>query len=118
VLRIEGPEEIPVRIALELVVDDIARGGEVARSARQAIERLLDPAIGGHEGVGFALGETPSDTDITAALVALPHLEGIRSVTVLGADGLPLGTLKPSQLIRLAPDGVIVDVRLDTEVPA
>ena len=118
VLRIEGPEEIAVRIGLELVVDDIARGGEVARTARQAIERLLDPAIGGHEGVGFALGESPSDTDITATLVGIPHLEGIRSATVQRADGSPLGTLKPSQLIRLASDGVTVDVRLETEVPA
>jgi hypothetical protein len=118
VLRIEGAEEIPIRIGLELVVSDIARGGEVARAAQQAIERLLDPAIGGHEGVGFALGGIPSDTDITARLVGISHLEGIRSATVQRADGSPLGTLKPSQLIRLAPDGVTVDVRLETEVPA
>ena len=118
VLRIEGPEEIPVRIRLELVVDDIGRGGEVAGAAREAIAQLLDPAIGGHEGAGFELGQSPSDTDITAALVGIRHLEGIRSATVTRADGAPLGATKPSQLIRLAPDGVTVDVRLETEVPA
>jgi hypothetical protein len=118
VLKIEGPEDVAIRIGLVLIVDDIAWGGEVARNAREAIERLLDPAIGGHEGVGFALGEIPSETDISATLVGIAHLEGIGSVTVTRADGSPLATLKPSQLIRLAPDGVTVDVRLETEVLA
>jgi hypothetical protein len=118
VLRIEGPKEVPIRIALELVVDDIAWGGEVARNARQAIEQLLDPATGGHQAVGFALGEIPSQTDITAALVGIRHVEEIRSATATRVDGSPLGTLTPSELVRVIPDGVTVDVRLETEVTA
>jgi hypothetical protein len=118
VLQITGPEEIVVRIDLALLVDAIESSGSVAADARVRVATLLDPAIGGHDGVGWALGEALTETEIAAALIGIEHLEGITSAVVSTRDGGSVTTLKPSQLIRLAPDGVAIAIGVPEEVTA
>jgi hypothetical protein len=116
VVQITGPVEVVVRVELTLVVDAIESSGEVSRQARERVEKLLDAAAGGHDRIGWALGAIPTDTEIAAELADIPHVESITSVTVTRIDGKSLTSLRPIELARLAPDGVTVDVRLESEV--
>lgn len=118
VLQITGPDEIVVRVDLELVVAAIESSGSVAAEARLRVAKLLDPATGGRDGVGWALGEMLTETEIAAALVGIRHLEGIEKVVVTKRDGGALTPLKPSQLIRLAPDGVAIAIGVPAGVTA
>jgi hypothetical protein len=111
-LEITGPDEVFVRIDLRLIVDEIESSGQVAKDAREWLASLLDAATGGHEHIGWALGDVPSDTDIAAALAGIGHLEGVLPSTIARIDGKALAPLKPSELVRLAPDGVTVNVFL------
>lgn len=117
-LRITAPEEVKVRINVTLVIDAIEDSGDVATAVQQAIENLLDPAIGGHDGVGWPLGQAPSETDISAALIGIPHVETVTSIVVTTLDGTPVGAMKPWQLIRVVPDGVIAQMSVDAGVVA
>ena len=117
-LEITGPEEIPIRIDLALTIDAIEASGAVAKQARLRLEKWLDPAVGGRDGTGWSLGEVPTDAEIAAALTGLEHLEAIERIAITRVDGAPLTALKPSQLARLAPDGVTATMRLEQEVEA
>ena len=114
-LDIEGPEEIAIRIDLTLTLDAIEQSGAVAKEARQRLERWLDPGFGGRDKTGWMLGEAPTDSEIAAALTDIKHLEAIERITITRVDGLPLTTLKPSQLARLAADGVTATMRLEQD---
>lgn len=117
VLEVNGPREVPIHIGLTVIVDTIEMSGTVAAGAQQALTDLLDPATGGHDGLGWPFGAVPSDTDIAAALVALDHLEGIEPSTITRADGTALTTLAVTDLVRLPADGLTVNVLLpDTTV--
>jgi hypothetical protein len=114
-MDITGPREVLVRLELRLVVDAIESSGQVAKDARDRLAALLDPATGGHDGLGWPLGDMPSDTDIAAKLVGIAHLESILPSTIARLDGQALAPLKPFELVRLAPDGITVDALLETE---
>ena len=117
-LEITGPEEIAIRIDLALTIDTLEASGAVAKGARLRLETWLDPAAGGHDGTGWALGDVPTDAEIAAALSGLEHVEAIETITITRVDGKPLTALKPSQLARLAPDGVTATMLLEQEAGA
>lgn len=118
-LVVTGPIEVWVRVDLELVIDTIEASADVVQAARDRVAALLDAATGGLDHVGWALGAIPGDTDVAAALDGIDHLETLDKSVVTRVDGAPLRPLKPSELVRLAPDGVTVRLLLpDTEAPS
>jgi hypothetical protein len=117
-LEITGPEEVAIRIDLALTIDAIEASGAIAKEAGLRLEKWLDPAAGGRDGTGWALGDLPTDTEIAAALTGVAHVEAIETITIARVDGKPLAALKPSQLARLAPDGVTTEMLLEQEAGA
>jgi hypothetical protein len=113
-LEIVGPEAVPVRIELRLTISAIEFSGPVANEAKARVESLLDPATGGHDGLGWWLGDVPSDTDIAAALAGIKHLESVDDIAILRADDRSRpGALTARQLVQLAPEGVVVNVAVE-----
>jgi hypothetical protein len=110
-LDISGPVRVPIRLRIALTVADVEFSGIVADAVSAQIAKLLDAATGNHDGMGWPLGQAPTETDIAAALVGVKRIESVDSVVVLRAiddGGLP--TLRPDQLIQLAPNGVVIEV--------
>lgn len=112
-LRIDGPVVRRLRVAVQLKMTSLDRSGEVAVSAQQKVAALLDSACGGYDGLGWPLGAEPSADDIAAALLDLPHLQGIgeielREVHGDGAEAAWRGAVRPAELVMLAEDGVRV----------
>jgi hypothetical protein len=116
VLTVSGPREVSIHIDLTVIVDVIESSGPVSAAAQTALTGLLDPASGGHDGLGWPIGAAPSDTDIAAALDDIDHLEGIESPSITRADGTALGTLAATDLVRLATDGLTLNVVLPDTV--
>jgi hypothetical protein len=137
-LALVEPALISIRIRLTLTIDAIEWSGTVAARAQAAVEGLLDPASGGLTGTGWRLGEIPTDDDLAASLTGIEHLESVDGVTIERAGGddppparaagaacgccpppassaapAPLGPLRPEQLLRLVPDGVVVQTRVE-----
>ena len=117
-LEIAGPVPIPVRLRIALTVADVEFSGIVSDDVAAEIAKFLDPAAGNHDGLGWPLGEVPSETDIAAALVGVKRIESLDSIVILHAiDDGALARLRSDQLIQLAPNGVVVDVAVaDLEV--
>jgi hypothetical protein len=114
-LQLVAPELIPLRVRLQLTIDAIEHSGSVAAAASAALQQLLDPALGGLDGRGWPVGEVPSDADLAAVLIGLPHLESIDDCRLVQVeDEAPIGrTLGPSQLLHLIDDGVVVACRVE-----
>ena len=109
-LTIEGPRIVEIRVNLELTIVSIGDSGSVAKDARERISALLDPALGGWDGAGWPLGEFPAEADIAAKLDGITGLEEADRIEVVRADG-GANAFGPGDLVRLAPEGVVIDFR-------
>jgi hypothetical protein len=122
-LTIAGPTLRTMRVDLRLTVDAIENGGTVARAAADRIAALIDPASGGLDRTGWALGVLPSQGDVAAALADIEHLDGVDAVDFADAtqDGetrSPPRPLRPAELVTLARDGVRVVIAVTEQEPA
>jgi hypothetical protein len=111
VLRIEGPAIRRLRVELVLHIEDLDYAGDVGKSAVESLTSLFDTATGGVTGDGWALGESPTDTDIAVALTDTPRLEAIEGVTLVEVieqnSERPWSiTPGPNELVMLAKDPV------------
>lgn len=116
-LKIVPSDLIPIRVLLQLTITAVEFSGAAAKDAADRIQRLLDPAIGGHDETGWPLGQVPEETDIAATLAGTEHVEGIDACSVqrLNPDGGLEDLhppLRPAQLLNLVPDGVRVDCKV------
>ncbi|MER9247613.1 hypothetical protein [Mesorhizobium sp. M0590] len=122
-LVVETPAIVAGSIALKITVADLAEGGSVADEAIKRVVALLDPATGGIDGLGWRLGASPDESDITAQLMANKRLPGIKGlvdvqsaiVTHAAKGARPL---KPSELFVVRDDDVSVTTVVDEEVGA
>ena len=116
-LRVEGPTLRRLRVALRLRVAGLDRAGEVSRDAKRDIASLFDSATGGVRQEGWPLGATPAAEDIAFALADVPQLEGIAGIELLevaedGSETPWRGTVKASELVVLAGDGVRIEFEI------
>lgn len=110
-LRIEGPVIRRLRIDLELQVETLDHAGALTDFVKQQLATFFDPATGGTDKDGWALGLNPNEGDIALALIDAPHLESIKDVKLRDIidDGrvLPsLEALKGNELVVLDDDPV------------
>lgn len=110
-LRIEGPVIRRLRIDLELQVETLDHAGALTDFVKQQLATFFDPATGGTDKDGWALGLNPNEGDIALALIDAPHLESIKDVKLrdITDDGrvLPsLEALKGNELVVLDDDPV------------
>jgi predicted phage baseplate assembly protein len=110
-LRIEGPAVRKVRIDLTLRVQTLDQAGDVGRDVKKRLAQLFDNATGGADGLGWPLGQSPTDADIAYALMDLPSLESVADVALRESEGPRSDTawpqsFKPNELAVLAEDPV------------
>jgi hypothetical protein len=109
-LRIEGPTIRRLRIDLELQVESLDHAGALTDFVKQQFATFFDPATGGSDKTGWALGLNPNEGDIALALIDAPYLESIKDVKLreITGDGVrpSLETLKVNQLVMLDDDPV------------
>jgi hypothetical protein len=111
VLRIEGPAVRRLRTDLDLRVATLDQAGAVAQEVKKRLAGLFDPATGGADHDGWALGESPAEGDIALALIDTPRLESIAGVGLHeyqrdGRERAWPDTIKPNELVMLAADPV------------
>ena len=110
-LRIEGPAVRRLRVDLELRVATLDHAGAVAQEVKKRLTGLFDPATGGVDKDGWALGENPTEGDVALALIDTPRLDSIGGVSLRedqrdGREGAWPETIKSNELVMLADDPV------------
>jgi len=105
-----APKLRQLRVALGLQVADLDHAGAVAQAVKRRLADLLDQGTGGVSGEGWPLGEGPRPDQIAFALLDVPHLLRLASVTLAELKGDRSAPwpdrLAPDELVRLAPDGL------------
>jgi hypothetical protein len=122
-LTIKGPGVRRLRIDLTLIVRDFDTSASVVKTATDNLTRYFDSATGGVSGAGYPLGASPGNDDIAAALLDIPNLESIASITRVEIDaagnGLPWpASVRADELVMLVPGGVRAGIALAGEVTA
>jgi hypothetical protein len=110
-LRIEGPVVRRLRTDLDLRVSTLDHAGAVAQEVKKRLIGLFDPATGGADKDGWALGENPTEGDIALALIDTPRLDSIAGASLReyrrdGREGAWPDTIKANELVMLAADPV------------
>lgn len=100
-----------LRMDLELEVATLDHAGAVAQEVKWRLTALFDTAIGGVDKEGWALGENPTEGDITLALIDAPRLDsiaglGLREDQREGREGAWPETIRANELVMLADDPV------------
>jgi hypothetical protein len=110
-LTITGPAVRRLRIALVLRVATLDVAGTAASEAKDRLLARFHIERGGEAGDGWPMGSNPREDDIAEALLDLPGLEGIVSITLfevdeLGAERPWQGAVGPRELVMLAPSDI------------
>jgi hypothetical protein len=115
------PSPLPVRVRVTVSLDSVSWSGVVSREITDRIIALLDPATGGDDGTGWPFGQSPSEADLAARLLDIPHLEALGAVSVesVADEESPVAltaSLRPSQMLRVVADEVLVETSLAEDV--
>ncbi len=121
-LVIAPPGARALRVRAELRVASLDVAGAVAEAVKRALQRHLDPATGGDDGLGWPLGASPDARDLAATLIDTPALDGIETLTLLeitasGGQAPWPATLNADELAVLADDGLEFSYRLVGATP-
>ena len=102
-LEVVKPRLLPISIAVTLLADRTADLAALLAAVRGTIARFFDHETGGYDEAGWPIGAMPGQSDVAAALAAVP-LEGLLTgVTITRADSKPLPQPLPADvLVRIA----------------
>ncbi len=81
-LWVAGPEWTEVTVTATVVVTSVEAADPAGDAARTALQRYLHPLTGGPEGQGWALGQRPHGSDLSALLEAVQGVDHVGSLTV------------------------------------
>jgi hypothetical protein len=109
-LTVAAPRIRYLRVDLTLEVPSLDDAGVIADAVKSALAQIFDPATGG-SGNGWQLGAGPTEDDIALALINVPKLQSIQSLAFYetaadGSDALWGRTVRPDDMVMLAPDPV------------
>lgn len=118
VLTVVKADRVPFRVALRLRVASLDVTGSVGTAATQAVQDLFDPATGGYDGLGWRVGDSPTNDDVAARLFSIRDLDNIEAVLFsrddASASGLDRLAVKPDQLAWLVSDGITIQFTTGT----
>jgi len=97
-LWVAGPEWITVTVTATVVVVSVADADASGDRARTALASYLHPRTGGPAGQGWAFGQWPHESDLSAVLEAVSGVDHVRS---LGVDYQPQTGATQADLIRV-----------------
>jgi hypothetical protein len=81
-LWVAGPEWIEVTVTATVVVTSVEAADPAGDAARTALQRYLHPLTGGPDGQGWALGQRPHGSALSALLAAVQGVDHVGSLTV------------------------------------
>ncbi|MFF5112064.1 putative baseplate assembly protein [Streptosporangium sp. NPDC000509] len=81
-LWVAGPEWIALTVKATVVVTSAGEAGLAADRVRAALDRYLHPLTGGVDGQGWALGDRPHGSDLTALLAAVAGVDRVGALSV------------------------------------
>jgi len=87
-LRIAGPHVRRLRVDLRLGVKTLDDAGDVGKQAKARVVNRFSTEFGGDLGEGWPLGQAPSEDDVAEALLDIPGLESIVSISLFELDEL------------------------------
>jgi hypothetical protein len=97
-----------------LRIESLEDAGTLAISARDALTKFFDQALGGTSGRGWPLSREPVEADIAYALAEAAGLAGIAFIELreIDADGHESGwrgSVRKDEIVLLAEDGVRIE---------
>jgi hypothetical protein len=95
---------LTINIKVNVRVADLANADQVREDCEKRIKALLDPKDGGFDGQGWRLGAVPNETDIAARIEDVKHISELVSIDI------EAGRASASHLVRLADDGLHIDI--------
>lgn len=112
-LTIDKPEQVKFRLQISLTVASPDVTGRIVKETTEKVKAFFDPATGGYDRLGWRLGDSPTDADVAAQLIAIDNIEGTGNIrfsrvgdAATAAERLPI---KSDQLAWLAPDGIKIE---------
>lgn len=116
-LRVAPPQTVEIALALTLNLTPDALPAAVAAAARAALQRFLDPWVGGEDGTGWPFGRALYHSEIHALLRGVPGVDHITRVAgrpEIESGGMPILNDQGDRIgLRLGPDALIHPV-IDT----
>jgi hypothetical protein len=116
-LTIDGPRVRHLSIHLKLAVNTLDDAGSVGQQSKAGLVKRFSTEFGGELGEGWPLGHAPSEDDVAEALLDIPGLESIVSISLFELDELDVE--QPFRDPVAASDLVMVtaeNVRIEFEI--
>jgi hypothetical protein len=111
-LAVVKADRVRFRIDLNLQVASLDVTGSVSEAVKKAVQLLFDPASGGYDGLGWRIGDSPSNDGVASRLLSIQDIDTIDSILFSRSDIQASKTeylpLKPDQFAWLETDGVSV----------
>lgn len=106
-LHVRGPNYVPVRIAVGIVVVTGRDTSEVTRAVERAVREFLSPLRGGFEETGWPLGRALDRAELVARAARVSGVAKVTGVALATASGddaptLELPPLGLPRIVRLA----------------
>ncbi|MDV2996745.1 MAG: hypothetical protein N4J56_006450 [Chroococcidiopsis sp. SAG 2025] len=92
-LQVMRPEWQEVVVTAAIVPVSLSGADRVRSRVLQRLEAFLHPLTGGQKGEGWRFGRRPQDSDLYAAIAAVPGVNRVQSLQVSLSQDLPMNTL-------------------------
>ena len=100
ILEVVGPLYVRVDVALEIALSSLEGANAVEQAVRDELNRFLHPLTGGRDGTGWDFGRRPHESDLHAAVSAVPGVDHIRSLKIVNPPEPPPGTPEQNPVIN------------------
>jgi predicted phage baseplate assembly protein len=109
-LHVVGPRYVGVRIIATLHASPAAAA--TAAQAEAALDRFLDPLVGGEDGCGWPLGRDVYESEVMAVLDGLDGVSYVDGLVIEGDGAASCANLSlcPTELVRSLPHRITVEV--------
>jgi hypothetical protein len=95
-----GPLYVRVDVALEIALSSPEGANAVEQAVRDELDKFLHPLTGGRDGTGWDFGRRPHESDLHAAVSAVPGVDHIRSLKIVNPPAPPPGTPELNPVIN------------------
>lgn len=88
-LWVAGPGWVEVAVRVTLASESLDAAAEVQAAAGDRLTAFLHPLTGGADGTGWPFGRVPHDSDLIAALEALPGVDHVERLSLTAQQVAP-----------------------------
>ncbi|MBJ6127196.1 baseplate J/gp47 family protein [Microvirga splendida] len=102
-IAVVKPQPVLLDVSIAVTVEELGQASAAIDAVKDAVRKLLDPATGGVDGLGWPLGVMPREDDVAAVVVRIARVLEIDCISVRRQEGatprwLDLATVMPQSI--------------------